>query len=101
VAGRDRLRGHQPALPPGPPRPPADLLRGHWAIEALHHVCDVTFAEDASQVRTGTTPRAMASLRNLAIGILCAHGHATSPPPCAPYARDATRVLPLLGITSP
>ena len=30
----------------------ADLLRGHWAIEALHHLRDTTFAEDASQVRT-------------------------------------------------
>jgi hypothetical protein len=31
----------------------ADLLRGHWAIEALHHIRDVTFCEDAPQVRTG------------------------------------------------
>jgi predicted transposase YbfD/YdcC len=53
----------------------ADYLRGHWTIEALHHLRDPTFAENASQVRTGTAPRAMASLRNLAIGILCAHGH--------------------------
>jgi hypothetical protein len=36
----------------------ADLLRGHWAIEnGLHWVRDVTFGEDASQVRTGTAPR--------------------------------------------
>jgi hypothetical protein len=34
----------------------ADLLRGHWAIEALHHLRDTTFAEDASQIRTGSTP---------------------------------------------
>jgi predicted transposase YbfD/YdcC len=34
----------------------ADLLRGHWAIEALHHVRDTTFAEDDSQVRTGAAP---------------------------------------------
>ena len=34
----------------------ADLLRGHWTIEALQHVRDVTFAEDASQVRTGAAP---------------------------------------------
>jgi hypothetical protein len=34
----------------------ADLLRGHWAIEALHHVRDTSFAEDASQVRTGAGP---------------------------------------------
>ncbi|MEU6201812.1 ISAs1 family transposase [Streptomyces sp. NPDC047061] len=52
---------------------PADLggyVRGHWGVEALHHVRDVTFAEDASSVRTGTAPRAMATLRNLAIGLI-------------------------------
>ncbi len=27
----------------------ADIIRGHWAVEALHHIRDVTFAEDASQ----------------------------------------------------
>jgi predicted transposase YbfD/YdcC len=79
----------------------ADWVRGHWAIEALHHVRDVTFAEDASQVRTGTTPRAMASLRNLAIGILHAHGDRNIAAALRRNARDATRVLPLLGITSP
>jgi predicted transposase YbfD/YdcC len=40
----------------------ADYVRGHWGIEALHHIRDTTFAEDASQVRTGNAPRAMASL---------------------------------------
>jgi predicted transposase YbfD/YdcC len=40
----------------------ADWIRGHWGIEALHHIRDVTFAEDACQARTGTAPRAMASL---------------------------------------
>jgi hypothetical protein len=38
----------------------ADLLRGHWGIEAPHHVRDVTFAEDTSQVRTGAGPSVMA-----------------------------------------
>jgi predicted transposase YbfD/YdcC len=61
----------------------ADWIGGHWGIEALHHIRDTTYAEDASQVRTGNVPRAMASLRNLAIGILQAHGTATSPPGCA------------------
>jgi predicted transposase YbfD/YdcC len=32
----------------------ADWIRGHWGIEALHHLRDVTFAEDTSQTRTGT-----------------------------------------------
>jgi len=26
----------------------ADWIRGHWGIEALHHLRDVTFAEDAA-----------------------------------------------------
>jgi predicted transposase YbfD/YdcC len=52
---------------------PADLataIRGHWGVEALHHVRDVTFAEDASTIHTGTARRAMATFRNLAIGTL-------------------------------
>jgi predicted transposase YbfD/YdcC len=79
----------------------ADYVRGHWGIEALHHLRDVTFAEDGSQVRTGTAPRAMASLRNLAIGILHARGHRNIAAALRRNTRDATRVLPLLGITSP
>jgi len=91
----------------------ADYIRGHWGIEALHHIRDTTFAEDASQIRTGNTPRAMASLRtgntpramaslrNLAIGILRAHGDRNIAAALRRNARDATRLLPLLGITSP
>ena len=48
----------------------AQLIRGHWKIEALHHIRDTTFTEDASQLRTGNAPRAMATWRNLAIGAL-------------------------------
>jgi predicted transposase YbfD/YdcC len=79
----------------------ADWVRGHWGIEALHHVRDTTFAEDASQLRTGTGPQVMASLRNLAIGILRARGDRNIAAALRRNARDATRVLPLLGITSP
>ena len=79
----------------------ADWMRGHWGIEALHHLRDTTFAEDASQVRTGNAPRAMASLRNLAIGVLRRHGHRNIAAVLRRNARDAARVLPLLGITSP
>lgn len=47
------------------------LNRGHWEIEnRLHWVRDVTFAEDHSQVRTGSGPRMMATLRNLAISLV-------------------------------
>jgi predicted transposase YbfD/YdcC len=79
----------------------ADWIRGRWGIEALHHIRDVTFAEDASQVRTGNAPRAMASLRNLAIGILRHRGDRNIAAALRRNARDAARVLPLLGLTSP
>jgi hypothetical protein len=43
----------------------------------------------------------MASLRNLAVGILRAHGDRNIAAALRRNARDATRALPLLGITSP
>jgi predicted transposase YbfD/YdcC len=79
----------------------AGYARGHWGIEAPHHLRDTTFAEDAHQVRAGTAPRVMASLRNLASGILRARGHRNIAAALRNNARDATRVLPLVGITSP
>jgi hypothetical protein len=52
-----------------------ELVRGHWRIEnSLHWVRDVSFDEDRSQVRTGAGPRAMATMRNLAIGLLRLRG---------------------------
>jgi predicted transposase YbfD/YdcC len=60
----------------------AALIRGHWPIEALHHIRDVTFAEDASQLRTGNAPRAMATWRNLAIAPSASQASTASPPPC-------------------
>lgn len=54
----------------------ADLIRGHWTIEnSVHHVRDVTFAEDASRVRTGAAPRILATFRNVSIGLARAAGH--------------------------
>jgi hypothetical protein len=66
-----------------------------------HHIRDATFAEDALKVRSGTAPRAMASLRNLAIGVLHVHGHRNIAVALRRNARDATRPLALLGITGP
>ncbi len=44
----------------------ATYVRGHWSIEnRLHWVRDVTFREDASQAKTGSRPRIMATLRIL------------------------------------
>jgi len=77
----------------------ADYLRGHWSIEALHHIRDVTFAEDISQVRTGNAPRTMASLRNLATGVLRHHGWTNIAQGLRHHARNPWRPLTTLGIT--
>lgn len=77
----------------------ADYIRGHWGNEALHHIRDVTFAEDAGQVRIGNAPRALATLRNLAVGILRSCGQVNIAAALRHNARDATRPLALLGIT--
>lgn len=54
----------------------AGYVRGHWAIEnKIHWVRDVTFREDASQVRTASRFRVMATLRNLVIGLIRQAGH--------------------------
>jgi hypothetical protein len=77
----------------------ADLLRGHWAIEnGLHWVRDVTFAEDASQVRTGTAPQVMAALRNLVIGVLSRAGAVNLAAALRHHARDPARPLATLEI---
>jgi predicted transposase YbfD/YdcC len=78
----------------------ADLIRGHWAIEnGLHYVRDVTFAEDASQVRSGTGPQVMACLRNLVIGVLSRAGPVSLAATLRHHARDPRRPLATLGIT--
>jgi hypothetical protein len=78
----------------------ADLLRGHWSIEnGLHYIRDVTFAEDASQLRTGGGPQVMACLRNLAIGALCCAGPVNLAAALRQHARDPRRPLATLGIT--
>jgi Transposase DDE domain len=78
----------------------ADYLRGRWAIEnALHQVRDVTFAEDASQLRTGSGPHTMACLRNLVIGVLSRAGPVNLAAALRHHARDPRRPLATLGIT--
>ncbi|WP_257217473.1 MULTISPECIES: ISAs1 family transposase [Streptomyces] len=76
----------------------AELVRDHWKIEALHHVRDTTFAEDASQLRTGNAPRAMATWRNLAIGALRTAGVKNIAAGLRRNARDPRRPLALLGL---
>ncbi len=41
----------------------------------IHWVRDVTFREDASQIKTAARPRLMATLRNLVIGLIRQAGY--------------------------
>jgi hypothetical protein len=75
------------------------LERGHWEIEnKLHWVRDVTFDEDRSQVRVGSGPRVMATLRNLAISMLRLAGETNIARGLRWTARDPARALALLGL---
>ena len=75
------------------------LVRGHWSIEnSLHWVRDVTFDEDRSQVRTGSGPRIMASLRNLAISLFRRCGSLNIAESLRFCSWNPARSLELLGI---
>ena len=92
---RRRLAGANRIAVARPPR----LLRPHWGIEnKSHHVRDTTFREDASRLRTGTAPGAMASFRNLAIGALRLAGVTNLAKATRHNARDANWPLPFIEI---
>jgi hypothetical protein len=57
-------------------------------------VRDVTLADDASQLRSGTAPQVMAALRNLAIGVLRQTGPGNLATALPRHAREPTRPLP-------
>jgi hypothetical protein len=51
------------------------LVRGHWGIEnRMHDVREVTRGGDASQIRAGAAPQALAELRNIVLAMLRLHG---------------------------
>jgi predicted transposase YbfD/YdcC len=77
----------------------AQLLQGHWEIEnRLHWIRDTAYREDHHRLRTGGAPRAMASLRNLAISALRHAGWTNIAQALRTMSRDITRPLTLLGI---
>ncbi|MFJ8991603.1 hypothetical protein ACIRQH_14615 [Streptomyces sp. NPDC102279] len=78
----------------------ATWIRGHWGIEdLLHHVRDRTFREDHSKVRTGTLPRAMATLRYLAISLFRQDSQTNIATALRHTGRDCHRPLRALGLT--
>ena len=81
-AGADRLGRH---------------VRGHWGIEnRVHYVRDWTYDEDRHQLRVANAPRALATLRNLAISLLRLAGATNIASATRWVGRAATRALTLL-----
>jgi len=75
------------------------LWRGHWGIEnQLHYVRDVTFGEDASRMRTGSEPQALAAVRNTVISTLRRAGHTNIAAALRTYAGKPRLALALLGL---
>jgi predicted transposase YbfD/YdcC len=74
----------------------AEAIRGHWRIEALHWIRDVSFGEDLSQVRTGSGPAVMATLRNFAVSRHRLAGDDNIAHACRRTARHPNRALALL-----
>jgi len=81
---------------------PAAILeynRGHWQIEnRLHHVRDMTYDEDRSQVRKDNRPHAMATLRNVALSLLRLAGATNIAAATRHLGRQFERPLRLLGL---
>jgi predicted transposase YbfD/YdcC len=82
------------------PQAIASLVRGHWRIEALHHIRDTLYREDNSTVRTRSGPRAMATLRNLAVGALHLAGRHDTTEATRWASRNMDRPFTILGLTS-
>jgi predicted transposase YbfD/YdcC len=77
----------------------AGYVRDHWRIEnKIHYVRDVTFREDYSRVRTGPKPRIMATLRNLALGLIRQAGYRKIAATIRKIKYDNQLLLAILGL---
>ena len=75
------------------------LNRGHWTIEATHHILDWSFDEDRSRIRTGHGPENMTRLRRFAIGLIQGRGLGVAET-MRNLARNPRRVLDFLKMTA-
>ena len=80
----------------------AGYVRRHWTIEnKVHYVRDVTYREDSSRVRTGPRPRIMATLRNLAIGLIRQAGYTKIAATIRKIKHDTALLIAILGLGTP
>ncbi len=75
----------------GTPEAFATTVRGHWDIQAVHHVRDTTMREDVQQLRAGSSAQVMAAIRNTAIAVLRLSGFTSTAPGRRWAARNPAR----------
>jgi len=51
----------------------AQGVRGHWGVESMHWLLDVTFGDDRSRYRTGSGAKNIAVVRRFALGLVRAN----------------------------
>lgn len=76
-----------------------EINRCHWSIEnGLHWVRDWNFDEDRSQIRSGSLPWVMATLRNLVIALLRRAGYTNIAAALRDMAARAHLAVSLMGL---
>lgn len=82
----------------GTPGVIAAAARGHWDIEALHHVRDTTMNEDAQRLRAGSSAQVIAAVRNTAVAALRLSGFTSTAPGRRWAARNPARPIAVLNL---
>lgn len=72
--------------------------QGHWGIESLHWLRDVSFGEDKCQVKVGHAPQNLAAFRNAAISLLRLDGRKEIAATLRDFAYRPLKLLMFLGI---
>jgi len=82
-----------------PARPLVRRIRQQWPSEhRLHSVRDVTLGAEASQVRSGAAPQALAAWRHAVLGLVRQHGSDTIAAALRHFAWSPGAALHLLGL---
>lgn len=75
--------------------------RWHWTIEnSTHYIRDVSMGEDASQVRSGNAPQALAAFRNAIISTLRLDGWSFMPNAFRHFSNNVQHSLRFIGALS-
>lgn len=80
------------------PRDLAARARGHWTVEAVHHIRDRVLDEDRHTVRTGNAALAWAIARDTSISALRLTGHDSIAKALRATARNPGHVLQIISL---